>query len=181
MPTPLVFPARPGFAPLDTAARAAAFGTFSFVPAPTQTDREAIRIVDNWERENIVRVQIPQLIGIAGLHTNGFARFHKRAAPQLLALWKAWGDAGLLGRVLSWAGAYDARFIRGSQTVLSNHSFGTAFDINAPENPLNRPTAAAGQRGCVWELVAIAHAHGFFWGGHFTRLDGMHFEIAVPK
>jgi hypothetical protein len=27
-------------------------------------------------------------------------------------------------------------------------------------------------------LVGIANDNGFYWGGHFTRLDGMHFEIA---
>ncbi len=27
-------------------------------------------------------------------------------------------------------------------------------------------------------LMPIAHKHGFFWGGHFSRQDGMHFEIA---
>jgi len=35
-----------------------------------------------------------------------------------------------------------------------------------------------GQKGCVRELVPIAHENGFYWGGHFSRLDGMHFEIA---
>ena len=33
-------------------------------------------------------------------------------------------------------------------------------------------------KGCVRELVPIAHDHGFYWGGHFTRQDGMHFELA---
>jgi len=26
--------------------------------------------------------------------------------------------------------------------------------------------------------VPIAHDHGFYWGGHFSRSDGMHFEVA---
>jgi hypothetical protein len=30
----------------------------------------------------------------------------------------------------------------------------------------------------VRELVEIANEWGFYWGGHFTRKDGMHFEIA---
>ena len=36
------------------------------------------------------------------------------------------------------------------------------------------------ETGCVFELVSIAHDHGFFWGGHFNapRVDGMHFEVA---
>ena len=38
--------------------------------------------------------------------------------------------------------------------------------------------ALLGEKGCVRELVPIAHDHGFYWGGHFTRQDGMHFEVA---
>jgi hypothetical protein len=35
-----------------------------------------------------------------------------------------------------------------------------------------------GQKGSVRELVQIANNNGFYWGGHFSRKDGMHFEIA---
>ncbi|HBA39063.1 MAG TPA: hypothetical protein DCZ05_04785 [Deltaproteobacteria bacterium] len=30
----------------------------------------------------------------------------------------------------------------------------------------------------VHQLVQIAHRHSFYWGGHFSRRDGMHFEVA---
>ena len=59
--------------------------------------------------------------------------------------------------------------------MLSNHAFGTAFDINVQWNPLE---ALPGRTGCVFELVPMAHRHGFYWGGHFSRRDGMHFEVA---
>jgi hypothetical protein len=26
--------------------------------------------------------------------------------------------------------------------------------------------------------VPLAHEHGFYWGGHFSVRDGMHFEVA---
>jgi hypothetical protein len=36
-----------------------------------------------------------------------------------------------------------------------------------------------GQKASVRELVGIANANGFNWGGHYeNRKDGMHFEIA---
>ena len=44
--------------------------------------------------------------------------------------------------------------------------------------PLGAEPAWPGQRGCVFELVPIAHKFGFYWGGHFKRRDGMHFEMA---
>jgi len=63
--------------------------------------------------------------------------------------------------------------------VLSNHAFGSAFDINASFNALGVEPARVGDRGCVRELVTIANDHGFYWGGHFAkRPDGMHFEVA---
>jgi hypothetical protein len=42
--------------------------------------------------------------------------------------------------------------------------------------------ALLGHDGTVRELVSIANAHGFYWGGHFrNRPDGMHFEIAEVR
>jgi len=41
----------------------------------------------------------------------------------------------LLKHILTFDGAYTSRFIRCSNKTLSNHAFGTAFDINAGENP----------------------------------------------
>jgi len=62
------------------------------------------------------------------------------------------------------AGGYKPRFKRGVPGVLSNHAFGTAFDINVECNALGATPALFGQRGCVRELVPIAHKWGFFWG-----------------
>lgn len=174
------FPKLPKFKPLvGTAARQQIFGRFSFVPAPQPDNKEAIRITDDWESENIVKVVIPQLPGIKGAPSSGTVRFHRLAARQLQQLFKAWSKARLLNRVVTWDGSFVARFIRGSNTVLSNHAFGSAFDINAALNPLGAEPAFPGKAGCVYDLVRIAHDHGFYWGGHFaSRRDGMHFEVA---
>ena len=68
--------------------------------------------------------------------------------------------------------------MRGSRTTLSNYAWGTAFDINVPWNARGTVPALCGEKGSVRELVAIANEHGFYWGGHFSRRDGMHFEVA---
>jgi hypothetical protein len=108
--------------------------------------------------------------------------FHRLAARQLAGMWADWETAGLLDRILSFDGSFNARFIRGSTTLLSNHAFGTAFDINAAENTLGTRPLLVGQRGSIRELVPIANKWGFYWGGHFgSRPDGMHFEIAFLK
>jgi hypothetical protein len=105
-------------------------------------------------------------------------RFHKLAEGQLVKFFEELEKQNLHTKILSYAGAFYPRYIRGSRTQLSNHSWGTAFDINVPWNGLNHTPALMGQKGCVRELVPIANEFGFYWGGHFSRMDGMHFEIA---
>jgi hypothetical protein len=177
-----ILPSPAALRPLrSTAQRQALFGPLEFVAAPTASSPEAVRILPPWVEDNIVTVLVPQLAGklVAGKPSKGRMQFHRRAVPQLLALWSAWERAEILDRVLTYDGSFNARFARGSTSELSNHAFGTAFDINARWNRLGTVPALAGQQGSVRELVAIANEHGFFWGGHFKRRpDGMHFEVA---
>jgi peptidoglycan hydrolase-like protein with peptidoglycan-binding domain len=182
------FPRPPDFSPLpNNSARQAMFGKFSFEHDPQPTNRENIRILGGWAEENIVSVTVPQLVGVgipvAGgtVPSRGKLQFHRKAVPQLLALWAAWEAAGLKDRVITWGGAFMPRLIRGkiAEKALSVHAFGCAFDINMAENALGVEPARVGKAGCVRELVTLANEHGFFWGGHFRdRPDGMHFEIA---
>ena len=58
--------------------------------------------------------------------------------------------------------------MRGSTTTLSNHSFGSAFDINVAWNERDHRPALVGEKGSVRELVPIAHKWGFWWGGYFS-------------
>jgi hypothetical protein len=151
------------------------FGSFSYVHSPLPKDTEHIRITDGWDKKNIIGIDVPQISRIAGI---GKTYFHKAAAAQLQDLWRDWEAADLLHLVITWHGSYNPRFIRGSRTHLSQHAFGTAFDINLAWNRLGSLPAFVGQKGSVRELVQIANENGFYWGGHFNRLDGMHFEIA---
>jgi hypothetical protein len=90
--------------------------------------------------------------------------------PQLRAALQEVVDQGLTATIHSTAGCYNARFIAGTHT-LSNHAFGLAIDINAPEN----------QRGTVGQMdrrvVAIFQKWGFTWGGTWHYTDPMHFEM----
>lgn len=171
------FPVRPaGVNPLGSAGADKLFGKYAYVPAPVKGNPEAIRITDGWDKANIVTVVIPQLITL-GISTTGRATMHRLAVPQTLALWQAWQDAGLLPLVKSWHGMFVARYIRGSRSTLSNHAKGSAFDINYTGNELGRTPAQEGTANSVRELVPLAIAFGFYWGGWFSRADGMHFEI----
>ena len=160
------------------------FGTFEY-EADSTAGHCGIKIKGNWEGENITTVDIPQLTGKkigATEIKKGTIRFNKKAAKQLQKLWKAWETAGLLDRVLTYDGGFVPRFIKRKDgtcaTTLSNHAWGSAFDINAAWNGLGAEPALIGSKGCVRELVEIANQHGFYWGGHFGTKDGMHFEVA---
>lgn len=157
--------------------RVKVFGQFAFKPAGIKSNPEAIKITDNWSDNNIKRVVIPQLVGVYGAPKSGGVYLHTKICDQTVSMFQAWEDARLKPLILSWAGSWVPRFIRGSRTTLSNHAWGTAFDINAAWNGLGRQPALKGKKGCVRELVEIANEHGWGWGGHFRRRkDGMHFE-----
>ncbi|MBI1225331.1 MAG: peptidoglycan-binding protein [Bacteroidetes bacterium] len=174
------YPSKPGFKPLvGNSARAKIFGNFKFRSAGDGT--EAIVITDGWADKNIVRVDIPQLHGMKNVPPSGKIQFHRLGAKQLQSLFNDWEKADLIKNILTYEGSYVPRYVRGSRTTLSNHSFGTAFDINYAWNKLGQVPALVGQKGSVRELVAIANKNGFYWGGHFSRMDGMHFEVAVVK
>lgn len=167
-PTP-----KPGLMSLLLSEKQRLYGNFSYVSAPTSNNPEAIRITDNWVSNNIVSIEIPQL---AKLKVKT-VQIHKLVAPKLKELFEAWEKENLLDLILTWDGSWVPRFVRGSRITLSNHSWGTAFDINAKWNALGTSPALVGKTGSVRKLVPIANECGWVWLGHSSRPDGMHFEI----
>jgi hypothetical protein len=173
------WPPKPDFPPLTgTAQRQALFDKFVYKVLDGEGD---VQILGDWTARNIVTVNIPQLKNLQGAPKSGNIQIHKLAVQQLQDMFAAWKSAGLLTRMLRWDGSFVPRLVRGGLS-LSNHAFGTAFDINVPWNQLGVQPALVGKKGSVRELVPIANEHGFFWGGHYAnRPDGMHFELAVLK
>lgn len=78
------------------------------------------------------------------------------------------------GKLDDWAYCY--RPVRGQDKLLSNHSSGTAIDLNASKHPLGKEHTFTGiQEVKIKELVK---KYGLRWGGSYkTRKDEMHFEI----
>ena len=166
------------------------FGKFKFRAAPQPDNPEAIEILEGWKEANIVTVPIPELdnclfaVGSGySLQPIGRISCHRLAAPKFQQLFTEWRRANLIDRVITCAGAFNARLKRGATNPvpanLSNHSWGTAIDINDEQNPRGHVPVTLGARGCVRELVEIANCLGFYWGGHFGNPpDGMHFELS---
>ena len=99
----------------------------------------------------------PLLIGLA-------AEFHELIEPLNVGSLDDWG--------------YCYRPIRGQTDKLSNHSSGTAIDLNASRHPLGQ--VGTFESGKVPMLRALAHKYGLTWGGDYkSRKDEMHFEISI--
>ena len=102
---------------------------------------------------------------------------HPDIAPLMEALIEASIDQGWLTLKDGWCWGYANRPIKtptgGFTDTPSNHSWGLAIDINAPENPFGGTTHAIPEEmGAFWETF------GFRWGGHYdTTQDWMHFEF----
>jgi len=99
----------------------------------------------------------PLLVGFA-------AEFHNLIEPL---------DVGSLD---DWGYAY--RDVRGVPGKLSNHSSGTALDLNAVKHPLG--AVGTFEPGKVPMLRALTKKYGLTWGGDYKgRKDEMHYEISI--
>lgn len=150
----------------NNAARAARFGSFQWRDVGNAAGE--IVILGDWEDRNIVKVTCPIF--------NRVVRLHKDVADDYRAFMLHILDEGLQKLLLTDDGAFYPRYIRGSKTSLSNHAWGSAFDVNYEWNKLGAVPAGKGKKGSVREIVLIGVQHGWFWGGWFSRRDGMHFE-----
>jgi hypothetical protein len=73
---------------------------------------------------------------------------------------------------------YCFRMVRGTTDKLSNHSSGTAIDLNASKHPLGKIGTFPSEK--VPMIRALAKKYGLKWGGDYiNRKDEMHFEIEI--
>jgi hypothetical protein len=125
----------------------------------------------------------PAKIGIKSFKVPGTdlkIRCAKKAAPLLIGLAAEFHetiepiDKGTLD---DWGYAF--RMIRGSTDSLSNHSSGTAIDLNAIKHPLGKRNTFTDKQEVI--IRQIAAKYGCKWGGDWKRADEMHFEIDLNR
>ena len=108
-------------------------------------------------------------------------RCAKAAAPLIAAFCKDFHE--LIepidgGQLDDWG--YCFRMIRGTTDKLSNHSSGTAVDLNATKHPLGKVGTFPAEK--VPMIRALAKKYGLKWGGDYKgRIDEMHFEIELSE
>ena len=172
----LAGPAAPaGLKVFTTAEMTAKFGSLEPV---TEKPDGAVKVNPQFEAAQIVLADLPMLRGIKGFPVSGKVKCHRLIKGPLEQAFAAIETAGLLDLVRAWDGLWVTRHINHDATRdLSAHSWGIAFDINARWNGFDRTPAAAGTVGSVRELVPFFEAKGFYWGGRFSKPDGMHFQF----
>jgi D-alanyl-D-alanine carboxypeptidase len=97
---------------------------------------------------------------------------HKDFMALLQKAFTALQQAGLHTQIKTFDGCFNIRFVRGSKTVYSIHSWGCAIDLNAKDNGL----ATSGK----WTpaFINTMEACGVFCGQNWHgRKDPMHFAL----
>jgi len=124
----------------------------------------------------------PKDLGIKSFEVSGTSiklRCAEAVAPLLIGLaaeFHALIEPLDVGSLDDWGYCY--RLIRGETTKLSNHSSGTALDLNASKHPLGQINTFDPLK--VPMIRALAHKYGCIWGGDYKhRKDEMHFEISI--
>ncbi len=121
-----------------------------------------------WQQENIVPAKAP---------SGATFQVHKSAKSDVEAFLKELEDKGYKINPTE-SGGYAKRNITGGNT-LSEHAYGTAFDINPSRNPYS----AEGKRvtDLPPDISEIAGRHNLEWGGNWkSPVDTMHFQWRPP-
>jgi hypothetical protein len=160
-------PSKPAFGPLTDGEKLKLFGD----PMGGEVGKDGRFTPSTTFKQRLVKVEVPTWFSKAPVVV------HMLVGASLTRLLTAWENAGVHALVRSFDGSLAFRLVRGGTTV-SSHAYGIAFDINAAWNPLGAMPALPWENGTLLELVKIANACGWYWGGHFSRRDGMHWEAA---
>jgi D-alanyl-D-alanine carboxypeptidase-like protein len=122
-----------------------------------------LRIDPAWTAAHIETAHVPLL---------GQVTCNRQILPQLTAAMRRVERRAPSNVVRSYDGCYVPRFIGWSdENMLSYHSWGIAFDVNAGAN-VRGETPDQDPR-----LVRILARYGFEWGGSWIVPDGNHFEF----
>ena len=168
----------------------------------TVDDQGDVLVPQSWRAANLRQIIIPTVGG------GQIAMVHRHALPVFDAWLGLLSQHGADKEILTFDGSYAPRLKRGVDLptgnapskntwgkLLSNHSRGTAIDLNAVWNRMGKPGAAAGERGSldrvIWfarqVCVQVETPAGTVWNAGIVcgadwslkSRDDMHFEIGV--
>lgn len=109
---------------------------------------------------------------------------NKLMVQPLLSVFEKLLTTDLYTEIKTWDGLYNVRYMRGSKTQLSRHTWGLAIDMNAAWNPLVKTNThdhyEMRRKFVKWseKFLQVWRDHGFECGADWKgRIDGMHFEF----
>jgi len=139
----------------------------------------------SFEKKHMVLVQIDEF-GFDSPVLPKQIYANRTLVPRLIKVLQQLNEKGLIGEIRTWDGLYNVRYMRGSKSVLSRHSWGLAVDLNATWNPLVKVTPAnraqMRKKHVKWseKFLQVWRDNGFECGADWKdRLDGMHFELII--
>lgn len=146
-------------------------GVAANVEFTTNAERQVVYAGD-WDKENIVPVEIPQLAELAK-PAGVTVLFHRKGTAQLRKAFDEVEAAGLLPTIEQWCGSFVPRTLMTTK-ILSAHALGLAFDINCDRASLAKGKIFSPQ---FMQMVKIFEDNGFVWGGRYSRPDNGHFQL----
>jgi len=143
-------------------------GTAKFPYTEHPTKKGRIIISPEWRRANWTRVT---------LHNGKRVRLHKAVADSFVEAFKEASEKS--GYAPSSVQTSVTRHMRWDPKMpLSNHTFGTAVDLDPSDNPAGSRSGAIREYP---EFINIMNCHGWLWGGDWRDVDDMHFEFDITK
>ena len=133
-----------------------------FAADPNVAPGKWLAVDPRWEMEHLQTVRLPLIREI---------RCNRAIIAPLRAALEEIERRGLGDLITTQRGCYAPRRLFERNFVkLSNHAWGSAFDINVESNPFGKKPRQDPR------IVEVFARHGFTWGGTWLVPDGMHFE-----
>ena len=146
------------------------FGRFAWRDHPTE--RGAIEILGEWQRQNIVSIAPPFEMRDGRGRRLSVIRCHRLAAPALERVLNDLKRRGICHVLNTFDGCFVPRHMGWNpDRSLSRHAWGIAVDVNARLFPYGSQDKQDPR------LIAAFARQGFAWGGDWRTRDPMHFEI----
>lgn len=134
-----------------------------------------IEIEPAWQARNLIEIH---LSAGPGSPVNRTVTCHRAAAPAFQAAFDLIRRLGLGHLIETYDGLWVPRHkLWNPKLGLSNHSWGTAVDLNAATNPYGGEATQANRT--LFE--AAFKKASFIWGGNWKTKDGMHYELPRPS
>jgi hypothetical protein len=151
----------------------------------TQAEMEKYFGKANPDGSYLVTIKLPYTMYYDKQPVNNM-RCHNKVANAFLSVFNeilsVYGESKINElEINDFGGCFNYRLMRGSNSKLSAHSWGTAIDLDANRNTLKETSKTARFANPQYkQMIDIFEKHGFMSLGRSFDYDWMHFQYALP-